>query len=105
MKLSDMVPLERDIQQARASDPEFRRKWDASAFARAVAIEIVRYRADNNLTQAQLGEMTGLSQPAVARLESGDQTPTLKTLQQLSAGTGIKFRVDVVDGVPSLAAA
>lgn len=105
MKLSDMVPLNQEIEHARATNPEFRKAWDASAFARAVAIEVVRYRSERGLTQTQLAEMTGLTQPQIARLESGEETPTLRTLARVSTATGLEFHVDVAAGTATLVAA
>jgi DNA-binding XRE family transcriptional regulator len=90
-----MIPLDQEIENARRSDPGFRKLWDDSAFAREVALKIVRYRADNNLTQAQLGRMIGMTQPAIARLEIGEENPTLKTLARVSAATGLEFHVSV----------
>lgn len=102
MKLSDMVPLDQEIAQARATDPQFRRAWDASQFARAVATEVVRYRAERDLTQARLAEVTGLTQPQIARLESGEEAPTLKILARVSTATGLEFHVDVAGGTATL---
>jgi DNA-binding XRE family transcriptional regulator len=105
MNLSDMIPLGQEIEQARQADPDFRTLWDASAFARDVATRVVAYRAANNLSQAQLGQLLGMAQPAVARLESGEDNPTLKTLARLSAATGMQFRLAIADGGVELAAA
>lgn len=102
MKLTDMVPLDQDVEQARAKDPQFREQWDSTAYARAVAIQVVQYRADHGLTQTQLADMTGMTQPAIARLESGTYKPTLKTLERVSAATGIEFTVNVAGGVSHL---
>jgi transcriptional regulator with XRE-family HTH domain len=66
---------------------------------------VVRYRAERDLTQAQLAADTGLTQPQIARLESGEETPTLKTLARVSVATGLEFHVDVADGTATLVAA
>ena len=105
MKLSDMIPLDQEIDRARQTDAGFRRLWDETAFARDVSIKVVRYRTDNNLTQKQLARMLGMTQPAIARLESGEENPTLKTLARISAATGLEFHVAVVPGGVELAAA
>ncbi|HEX3731618.1 MAG TPA: helix-turn-helix transcriptional regulator, partial [Mycobacteriales bacterium] len=75
-----------------------------SAFAREVALEVLRYRTEHDLTQVQFGELIGLSQPAVARLEDGEVNPTLKTLARISASTGLDFHLDVVHGTIAMAA-
>lgn len=104
MKLSDMVPLDAVIEEHRA-DPRFRRAWDEGAFAREVAIQIVRYRVNSDLTQQQLADLIGVHQPAIARLESGDKTPTLKELAKVTAATGLEFHLSVAHGAVELVAA
>lgn len=104
MKLSDMVPLDQVIEKHRA-DPEFRKEWDENEFAREIAIRVVRYRTDNGLTQAQLGDQVGLTQPAIARLESGEDVPTLKMLLRITEATGLEFHLAVAHGGVQLEAA
>lgn len=105
MKLSDMIPLDQEIERARQANPEFREIWDATEFARAVSLTVLRYRTGRGLTQAQFGELTRLTQPQVARLESGEDTPTLKTLAKVSAATDLQFHVDVAHGAATLVTA
>jgi hypothetical protein len=62
MKLSELPALGEVIDRQR-EDPEFREEWDRSAFAREVAIRIIRYRADRGLTQTQLAQAVGMLQP------------------------------------------
>lgn len=72
--------------------------WDRTAFARDVALRIVRYRAENGLTQSALARRVGMTQSVIARLESGDQPPSIATLAKLSAGTGLDFDVKFKNG-------
>lgn len=77
------------------TDPEFRAEWERTALARAVAEAIIRYRAEHNLSQRQLGERLGMKQPQVARLELGEVNPSMETLTRVSAQLGIEFTIDV----------
>ena len=45
---------------------------------------IVRLRKEKDLTQAELAEMVGTSQPAIARLEAGEQNISLEMIKKLS---------------------
>jgi ribosome-binding protein aMBF1 (putative translation factor) len=103
MKLSQMPALGEVIDRQR-KDPEFREEWDRSAFAREVGIRIIRYRADRGLTQTQLAQAVGMLQPVIARLERGEQPPSLSTLARITAGTGIEFHLDVSNGAVALTA-
>lgn len=66
------------------SDPEFRSYWERTALARAVANALIGYRVQHSLTQTQLARRLGMSQRQVARLEVGEQTPSLDTLRSLA---------------------
>ena len=94
MKVSDMTAHE-ELLASELEDPEFRAEWTRTALARAVALEIVRHRGARGLSQRALGELLGMKQPQVARLERGDHTPTIDTLIRLSAVLGIEFNLDI----------
>jgi DNA-binding XRE family transcriptional regulator len=104
MNLSDMVPLDTVIAEHR-QEPRFRQLWDETAFARSVATALVRYRAGQALTQQQLADLLGVRQPNIARLESGEKTPTLKELARITATTGLTFHLSVANGTVELAEA
>lgn len=53
-------------------------------------------RARANLTQQELAERAGTSQSAVARLERGDVSPTVATIQRLAAAAGYDLRLELV---------
>jgi ribosome-binding protein aMBF1 (putative translation factor) len=101
MKLSEMSSLAEVVDRER-EDPEFREEWDRSAFAREVAVRVVRYRAERGLTQAQLARAVGMQQSVIARLERGEQPPSLATLARITAGTGIALHLDVTNGAVAL---
>jgi len=48
--------------------------------------------------QAELARMSGMRQPNIARLESGDHEPSLSTLARLSSVLGVDFSVEVKRG-------
>ncbi len=52
-------------------DPEVKAEYDKLEEEFALASEIIQLRKDKNITQKQLAEKIGTSQPAIARLESG----------------------------------
>lgn len=104
MNLADTIPADEALERARQRNPEFRKLWDESALAREVALKVFCYRTDHNLTQAQLGQLVGLSQPAIARLEDGEETPTLKTLTKISKLDNLSFHLTVDHGAVAIAA-
>lgn len=45
--------------------------------------ECVRLRKQIGITQKQLAEVTGLSQPVIARIENGNSLPEYKTVMKI----------------------
>jgi DNA-binding XRE family transcriptional regulator len=87
-------------------DPAFRAYWERTALARVVALALIGYRVRHHLTQTRLAERLGMRQPQVARLETGEHTPSLEMLQRLARTLGLRFIVDVApasEGVPASA--
>jgi transcriptional regulator with XRE-family HTH domain len=94
MKLGDLKTNE-ELLAAQLADPAFRAEWERTALARAVALRLVRYRAELGLSQRDLAELLEMKQPQVARLERGDVNPGLETLMRLSGALDIEFTIDV----------
>lgn len=53
-------------------------------------------RKESGLTQKQLADKTGITQADISRLESGSANPSLRTLQRLAAGMGMRVRIEFV---------
>src|ERR1039458_4064099 len=94
MKLSDMKTNDALLAE-QLEDPAFRAEWERTALARAVALRLVRYRAERNLFQRDLAKLLEMKQPQVARLERGDVSPGLDTLMRLAGALDIEFTIDV----------
>ena len=78
-----------------ASDSEFAAEWERLALARMVAVQLIGFRADHGLSQRELAERLGVSQPRVVELESGEKNPQIETLVKISGATGIEFAIDI----------
>lgn len=57
---------------------------------------IFALREESGLTQQELAERAGTSQPAIARLESGGASPTLSTLERLARAAECELQVRIV---------
>ena len=90
MPISHDALLERQLE-----NPEFREYWERTALARAIANRVIGYRAQHGLSQSALARRIGVSQPVVARLESGEHDPRVATLMKLSGTLGLRFDIDI----------
>ncbi len=103
MKLSDLTSAEQ-VKAEALKNPAVRAEWDRTAVAREVAQRVVRYRVEHHLSQTELGGRLGVSQPYVAKLERGDQAPSLATLARLAQRLGLEFHIDVTPTTVRLSA-
>jgi ribosome-binding protein aMBF1 (putative translation factor) len=76
-------------------DPEFRAEWERTALARWLAVEVAHYRAEHDLSQRQLAERLGVHQSDVARMESGEHTPSLERLIRVASGLDVELMIDI----------
>lgn len=83
--------LEREV----ARDDEFRSEWLRLAPARQFAAMLIGYRADHDLSQRALAKLLGVSQPRIARMESGEQNPDFETILAVVGKLGTEFVLDV----------
>ena len=51
-------------------------------------------RKSTGLTQKQLSDKSGITQADISKLESGNANPSLRTLQRLASGMGMKVKIE-----------
>ena len=83
------VGLERDLK-----DPEFREAFEAYYLEALIAEKIYELREKRHLTQKQLAEKAGMAQNAVSRIEKGENSLTLRTVQRVAAALGYTVEVE-----------
>jgi transcriptional regulator with XRE-family HTH domain len=89
------VSFEQLLAEEQLRDPEFRAEWQRTAPARELAVALLRYRAENDLSQRALAEVLGVSQPRVAKLEAGEHNPSVDTIINVVRRLGIEFAIDI----------
>ncbi len=83
-----------DYLQERLQDPEFKAEYDALEPEFSLIRAMLDARREAGLTQKQLSERTGISQSDISKFETGNGNPSLKTLQRLAAGMGMKVKIE-----------
>ena len=76
------------------ADPEFQLEWD-NDLGFHLARHLVRLRKHRGLTQAELAERVGTSQPKVARIEGADENVTLRTIERLTNALDGRIRFGI----------
>ena len=86
----------RETLNEQLKDPEFKTEWDALEPEYQIMKAIIEGRAEQNLTQKQLAEVTGIALADISRLENGTGNPSLHTLKRLAEGLGMRLKVEFV---------
>ncbi len=61
-----------DLLKSQMKNKEFAKEYEALEKEYTLAKEFIKLRKEQNLTQTELARLAGTSQPAIARLESGN---------------------------------
>lgn len=61
-----------------------------------LAESLVQARAAVGLTQLQLSEITGIYQADISKIERAIGNPSVKTLERLADGLGMKLKIELV---------
>lgn len=59
--------------------------------------DLVKLRRKHGLTQADVAERMGVSQPSVAKFERYDANPTQTTIQRYAMAVGARISMQVID--------
>ena len=86
----------KELKAELARDPEFERAYEEIQPELAVMRAIADARAERNLTQEQVAELTGIAQAEISKLENGTRNPSVKLLQRLADGLGYTLKVEFV---------
>lgn len=96
MKKTRGVSFEKILERQLKND-EIRMAFDERRFYLHVARLIADLREKAGISQAQLAKAAKVSQPLIARLESGDQrrTPTFETIFKVLKALGYRMEITV----------
>ncbi|MBZ9742550.1 MULTISPECIES: helix-turn-helix domain-containing protein [unclassified Mesorhizobium] len=81
-------------------DPEFVAEYEALDEEFAIAEALIKARGEADMTQEEVAVAMGTTQAVIARLESGRNMPSTRTLQRFAKATGSKLRIRFEPGKP-----
>ena len=85
-----------DYKKKALKDPEVKREYDALAPEYDIIQAMINARKDQNLTQKELSERTGITQADISRIEKGTRNPSLEMLKRLAQGLGMQLKVEFI---------
>lgn len=78
-----MKKLRQYVHEQIDKDPGFAGHLEQARAEVRMAVAVAQLREQRGMSQRDLAKQTGIKQPQIARLEKGDQLPTLDTLWRL----------------------
>ena len=75
-------------------NPDFKAEYEALEPEFAIIQAMINARKSSGITQQQLSEKTGIAQADISKLENGCANPSIKTMQRLASGMGMKLKVE-----------
>jgi transcriptional regulator with XRE-family HTH domain len=72
---------------------DVRAEYESLSAEFSLAEALIRARAEAEMTQAQVAERMKTSQSYVAKLESGQVSPSMRALQRYAAATGARLKI------------
>ena len=87
--MGDVGPRTEFARGMLARDPELKKRWDANASKRRLAMWLRAARREAGLTQKALAQRAGMSQPQISRIEDvTGPLPDLATIHDYLRGCG-----------------
>jgi transcriptional regulator with XRE-family HTH domain len=83
----------KDLKERFMKDAAFREEYARADEEYALVEAMVRARTAANLTQSELAARIGTTQSAIARLEGGRLSPSVRTLRRYAEATGMRLRL------------
>lgn len=78
------------------TDQEFRKEYENLNPQYNVIKALIYARKSKNLTQKGLSELTGINQADISKIERGNVSPNLRTLQRIATAMNMDLRIEFV---------
>lgn len=85
-----------DFLNEQLKDKELKKEYDALEAEFSIIQAILDAGKASGLTQKDLAERSGIAQADISKIETGNANPSLKTLQRLADGMGMRLKLEFV---------
>jgi predicted transcriptional regulator len=90
--MSKTIPF-KEMAKEWKKDAKYKKEYESLKAEFEIARELIHARVRAHLTQVEVAKRMGTTQSAVARLESGTRSISLKTLEKYAEATGSHLRI------------
>ncbi len=80
-----------DYFEKQLKNKDFKKIHDENSLEYEIMRAMIKARIEEEMTQKELAEKSGIRQSNISRIENGDVLPTLKTLEAIAKGLNKKL--------------
>ena len=85
-----------EFKERALSNPETKPEYDAMEPEFQLILALLELRNEQNLTQQELADRTGINRSDISKIEHGNANPSLKTMKRLAAAMGKRVQISFV---------
>ena len=85
-----------EYKQKKLQNPEFKQAYEELEVEYAIMNEMLKLRGEAGMSQSQLSQKTGITQPDISKLENGKANPSIATLKKVARAFGKRLQVQFV---------
>ena len=78
------------------NNPEFRKEWETTQLEYDITEMLIKARTSQHISQKELAIRAGVRQSNLSRIENGQCSPNLATLQKIAKGLGKRLQLQFV---------
>ena len=90
------MSIYKDYKKNALENPEVRAEYDALQAEYDIIQVMINARYEQNLTQKELSERTGITQADISRIENASRNPSLNMVKKLAKGLGMQLKLEFV---------
>ena len=92
--MTEQYTFEQDQAELFAQHPELKEMFEKQFLNDLLSLQLRDIRTRKRMTQMELAKKAGTSQSVIARIESGNQNISMKTLQKLLFALGATIKIE-----------
>ncbi len=86
----------KEYRDRKLQEPEFKQAYEDLEVEYAIMNEMLKLRSEAGISQSQLSQQTGITQPDISKLENGKANPSIATLKKVARAFGKRLQVQFV---------
>ena len=85
-----------ELKKKSLENPEVKAAYDELQPEYDIIQAMIDARKNQNMTQKDLSEVTGITQADISRIENGTRNPSLEMVKRLAAGMGMRLKLEFI---------